>query len=146
MALAECCWIWNGRRAHNGYGQTDMRGRTEPAHRVIYEMMVGPIPTGMQLDHLCRNRPCVNPRHLRIVTLGQNVMAEGSRSPQKQNSLKMNCFRGHEYTATNTERNTSRHGRRARRCRECRRLIRRAKLERAGLNLLIWEVGRPGQG
>lgn len=68
------CWIWTGHVGKRGYG-TVMGERRKPllAHRVMYEKYVGPIPDGLQLDHLCRNRKCVNPKHLEPVTTQENT-------------------------------------------------------------------------
>lgn len=71
----DTCWEWGGYRQPNGYGfmRGKVRGRTELyAHRIAYELFVGQIPTGMQIDHICHNRSCVNPAHLRAVTVKQN--------------------------------------------------------------------------
>lgn len=67
------CWIWTGTIRDSGYGQVRANGRLQPAHRVVYEWLVSPIPEGLTIDHLCRNRPCVNPDHLEPVTLSLNV-------------------------------------------------------------------------
>lgn len=68
------CWIWQGARADTGYGtMPGPRGVTAVAHRVFYERHVGPIPDGLQLDHLCRQRLCVNPAHLEPVTSVENL-------------------------------------------------------------------------
>lgn len=66
------CWLWVGARDSEGYGSIRREGRTLKSHRWFYEQMVGRIPDGMQLDHLCRVRHCVNPDHLELVTPGEN--------------------------------------------------------------------------
>lgn len=65
------CWQWIGRLDRDGYGRFGKRGR--PAHRVVWEALVGPIPVGHHLDHLCRNKACVNPDHLEPVLPVVNV-------------------------------------------------------------------------
>lgn len=67
------CWIWTGRLNRNGYGRAAIGGREPVAHRAIYEAVIGPIPIGHVLDHLCRNRPCVNPWHMEPVTVAVNT-------------------------------------------------------------------------
>lgn len=77
--IADCghdtpCWLWTGQIAQRtGYGQTRVRSRKVGAHRAMYEREVGPIPDGLELDHLCRVRVCVNPAHLEAVTRSVNV-------------------------------------------------------------------------
>ena len=77
---------------------TSQRGRR--LHRAIYEKFVGPIPDGLTIDHLCRNRLCVNPAHLEPVTLAANVL-RGESLPAK-NARKTHCPKGHPYDETNT--------------------------------------------
>src|SRR2546426_12646273 len=68
------CWEWTGKKFKNGYGCFRIRGRHFMAHRRAYEMCVGPIPCGLDIDHLCRNRGCVNPSHLEPVTRRDNLL------------------------------------------------------------------------
>ena len=66
------CWPWIGARSSHGYGMRKVDGRTQMVHKIAYEECVGPIPDGMQIDHICRNRACCNPAHLRLATNKQN--------------------------------------------------------------------------
>jgi hypothetical protein len=67
------CWLWRGRLSGGGYGQFKVAGREAMAHRYAYELLVGAIPDGREIDHLCRVRACVNPAHLEAVTHSTNV-------------------------------------------------------------------------
>ena len=69
----DTCWLWSGNKNSNGYGLVSIDGKTVQVHRYAYEVLVGPIPDGLTIDHLCRVRLCVNPDHLEVVTLGENI-------------------------------------------------------------------------
>ena len=94
--LATGCWLWTGAVARNGYGQVGIDKRTRSAHRVSYETFVGPIPRGLQLDHLCRVRRCINPAHLEPVTRDENQ----ARSPITT-AGRTHCQKGHPLTGDN---------------------------------------------
>lgn len=111
------CWWWTGKINNNGYGLFHVgrrslgEARYEIAHRFAYETLVGTIPHGMQLDHLCQNRVCVNPDHLEIVTPAENTARSSS-------ARRRHCIHGHPFTEENTyyQPNTGR-----RSCKTCRR-------------------------
>ncbi len=103
------CWVWTAGRNIHGYGKMSVVGQQLAAHRVSYEHHVGPIPAGLQLDHLCRNRACINPDHLEPVTERENILR--GVSPAAINARKTTCLRGHPFDRLTPD------GRR--RCRTC---------------------------
>ncbi len=94
------CWVWTG-PTNQGYGRTTKQPNgAQLVHRIVYELMVGPIAAGLTLDHLCRNRACCNPGHLEPKTIKDNVLAgEGACA---KHARKTHCKRGHEFTPENT--------------------------------------------
>jgi hypothetical protein len=115
VAKADGCWSWTSVHQSAGYGTFKLNGTMVLAHRVAYQLLKGPIPAGMQLDHLCRNRGCVNPDHLEPVTREENL----KRSPRHP-SNKGFCPQGHPYSGDNLLL-WDRKGTKARVCRECHR-------------------------
>lgn len=93
------CWEWLSGKHSDGYGKFWLDGRTELAHRFAYELMRGPIPDGLQIDHLCRNRACVNPSHMEIVTGEVNTLR--GLSFAAQNARKTHCAHGHPLSGDN---------------------------------------------
>ena len=109
------CWLWTGRLGDRGYVRFQVDGRLIQVHRFAYELLVGPIPVGLTIDHLCRVRHCVNPSHLEPVTVQENLMR--GESPPALNARKTHCPQNHPYDSSNPKRDNR--GRRV--CIECRR-------------------------
>ncbi|HKY57619.1 MAG TPA: HNH endonuclease signature motif containing protein [Aeromicrobium sp.] len=130
---ASGCWEWNGYRDKGGYGRFSLDGQSRLAHRVSYALFVGEIPEGLTLDHLCRNRCCVNPSHLEPVT--QRINNIRGLGPTSVNAHKTHCKRGHEFTPDNIYVHPTNGGRV---CRICKRTAIRLKTvcPHCGLELL----------
>lgn len=96
----DACWLWPGKRKPDGYVRINWAGGLAYAHRLAYELLVGPIADGMQIDHLCRVRHCMNPRHMEPVTHQENIRRSGGIT--NQHAVKTHCPRGHEYSEENT--------------------------------------------
>lgn len=118
------CWLWLGARTNKGYGSIGVGGsRTRLVHVVTYELERGPVPGGLQLDHLCRVRHCRSPYHLQPVTGRVNCLRGISFAAQ--NAAKTACPIGHPYSGNNLLAEGN-----GRRCRTCRRAKQRAAWRR----------------
>ena len=117
------CWEWTGAQLASGYGSVRFDGRVQVVHRVMWEQVKGPVPAGLQLDHLCRNRTCCNPAHLEAVTQRTNLL-RGVSLPA-QNARRDKCLNGHEF-------DIRRKGNGWRECSICKKARRRAYRERTG--------------
>lgn len=103
VVKTDTCWLWTGGATTKGYGTIVVEGRKHYVHRFVYELMVGPIPDGLHIDHLCRVRNCVNPSHLEPVTNFEN----------HRRTRQVLCRRGHVIEVRPNGR---------RRCMECGRI------------------------
>ena len=111
------CWLWIGYKDKDGYGKFCVNRKHTRAHRFAYETFVGPIAPGLEIDHKCRVRSCVNPAHLEPVS-GRENQRRSPISFTTRNRAKTHCPRGHEYSGANTMFVNAKYGK-ARSCRIC---------------------------
>ncbi len=112
------CWEWVGSVNPDGYGKVWHEGQMRYAHRVVWEKLIGPILEGLTIDHLCRNRACVNPAHMEPVTLCENLLR--GYGVGAINRRKSRCLAGHPFSSENTQVRREK-GRMRRVCAQCHR-------------------------
>ena len=95
----ESCWNWTGEIQHDGYGKIRFNGRHIGAHRACLLLLGTSIPQGLTIDHLCRNRRCVNPKHLEVVTLRENLLRGNNIC--MRHATRTHCKRGHPLSGLN---------------------------------------------
>src|SRR2546426_1120746 len=93
------CWNWTGSGNMKGYGKFEANGKLHLAHRIAYTLMKGTIPEGLTIDHLCRNRGCVNPEHLEVVSAKENILR--GTSPVAIHAKQTRCIHGHSFSGAN---------------------------------------------
>ena len=112
------CWIWTGNIRSYRYGVFWLNGKRVVAHRLMHEWLVGPIPDKYSVHHICENKLCVNPEHLRAMSESEHYHVHPSRQTQKK---KTHCPKGHPYSGDNLVVRQGKKGGEARICRTCRR-------------------------
>jgi hypothetical protein len=112
------CWRWTGAHTPQGYGQLNVEGKLVAVHRLAYEAWVTQIPDGLEIDHLCRVRDCINPAHLEPVTHAENL--------RRATEARTACKNGHPFAGENVRITTRGDGRTYRACLACRRASQRA--------------------
>jgi hypothetical protein len=115
IVAGDGCWEWDGAKLPSGRGRCIWRGKNWLAYRAVYTWLVGPIPSGLTLDHLCRNPGCVRPAHLEPVT--QRVNTLRGTAPTAINAAKTHCPEGHALVGDNLVPSSLKRGQRS--CREC---------------------------
>lgn len=118
----EGCWLWTGYLDPGGYARVTIDDVRTVAHRVSWEYFVGPIPEGLTIDHRCRQRSCINPYHLEVVSLRDNILRGNATGAV--NARKTQCSKGHPLSGPNLY--TTPQGRRI--CRVCRRVNARRRM------------------
>ena len=131
VVITDSCWLWTGGKTTLGYGVMGVGSKSGGdyrhvmAYRFGYEAMIGPIPKGLELDHLCRNPSCVNPAHLEPVTHRENML-RGLNNLAAKRAVQTHCVHGHPFDEANTKVTA----RGSRKCRTCHRTAERVRQRR----------------
>lgn len=139
VAIDGECWVWTGARDKaSGYGRVQFEKQCRYTHRLFYELLAGPIPPGMQIDHLCRNRACCAPHHMEPVTPLVNTH-RGSG-----NASRTRCPEGHQYAGENLRLWTDKRGYTRRVCRQCNReTVAQWQADRKARQAATWDLYLP---
>lgn len=132
------CWLWQGCKTYQGYGRMIRLRANHMAHRVVYEDLVGPVPDGLVLDHLCRVRHCVNPAHLEPVTNRENILRGTGFAARK--AAQSHCVNGHPLSGENIYPYKG-----GRLCRTCRRARHNTPEQKAKASIYARERWLAGQ-
>ena len=135
VEVTDTCWNWIGHKINGGYGRISVNHKNKLAHRTSYELLIGKIPDGLVINHICRNRGCINPEHLEPVTQKENVRQglTGFKTGLK-NRAKTQCPKGHKYTPDNLVKTNRRS------CRTCHNVNQRARRTKAKANRVKTQV------
>lgn len=124
------CWVWTGGLNDKGYAKLAIDRKRSYVHRISYEILVGPIPENLTIDHLCRNCACFNPGHLEPVTARENTLRALAAVPSRT-AKRTHCVRGHEYTPENTRLTDGGRHQNCRACDRARGMVKNPKLRAA---------------
>lgn len=142
------CWEWIGaisKKGGYGYFWVNKIDKNHLAHRVSYELTKSKIQTGFMIDHICRNRKCVNPNHLREVTAKQNLY-ENSENISAKTFRTNKCKRGHERNNENTRIYKNKYGYYMRRCILCTKILNKKSSEKRSAKRLAIRKKKPSRG
>lgn len=126
------CWLWARLVDWNDYGVVVVSGLHKKAHRVVYEALVGEVPQGLELDHLCNIKRCINPNHLEAVTHKENIIRSFKRGRGAGRTHGDNlCMRGHMLSKDNIYESTSPTGGYIRTCKVCKKVADKLRYQRS---------------